>query len=361
MLGRDPHTRVLAAYLEGVTDGQRFMQVGKAGRPPQADHCPQGRRDRRRIPGGRSHTGALAGTEQAYEAAFRQAGILRAGTVEDLLDWSHVLQLPAAPRGRRHRRADQRRRTGRDRGGRAAAGRPSTGRTGTRDAGRARRPLPARVRAAQPGRPAGGGRRARLRRCPGHAAARPGRVRRGGPSRAAHPGERPRDPQRHGTRQPPAAASRWWSASLATLPALPSWKPCTRLACRISPAPSAPAAPWGSCAGAAAGWTGRPPTPAALEDVDAGAARDDRGAGTLGRPPRPAGDRGQGDPGGLRLPLPRFGAGDDRRPGRGSGAVGGLSRRAQDRLAGRAAQDRRRRRGPGPAKRQRRSPRLWGR
>ena len=73
---------------------------GKARIGQQTHRGAQGRRHERRNPGRLlSHTGALAGSEQAYQAAFGQAGIIRAGTVEELLDWCHALSCQPLPTG----------------------------------------------------------------------------------------------------------------------------------------------------------------------------------------------------------------------------------------------------------------------
>lgn len=98
-LGNDSQTNVIAAYLEGVGDGQRFMATAAAvsRRKPIVILKVGATDDGSRAAS--SHTGALAGSEQAYAAAFRQSGIIRAGSVEDLLDWSHALSLQPLPMG----------------------------------------------------------------------------------------------------------------------------------------------------------------------------------------------------------------------------------------------------------------------
>jgi acetyltransferase len=84
----DPYSKVILTYIEGLSDGRKFMEVA--------------RRVTRRIPviavksgstdaGSRavsSHTGSLAGSERAYEAAFRQSGVLRAESIQSLFDYS---------------------------------------------------------------------------------------------------------------------------------------------------------------------------------------------------------------------------------------------------------------------------------
>src|SRR6266542_5538808 len=48
-----------------------------------------------------SHTGALAGSDRAFDAAVRQAGAVRAGSVEELFDLARGLASQPLPRGRR--------------------------------------------------------------------------------------------------------------------------------------------------------------------------------------------------------------------------------------------------------------------
>ncbi len=100
-LARDPQTRVVAAYLEGVVDGPEFVRVaGEVTRDKPVVVLKAGRTEA----GARaasSHTGALAGSDRAYDAAFRRAGVLRVATVEELLEASEALAEAPLPRGRR--------------------------------------------------------------------------------------------------------------------------------------------------------------------------------------------------------------------------------------------------------------------
>ncbi len=84
----DPDTRVIMAYLEGIAEGSRFMEVARQAtkkRPIIAIKSGTTDAGSRAVS---SHTGTLAGSEQAYEAAFKQAGIIRARSVEELFDFS---------------------------------------------------------------------------------------------------------------------------------------------------------------------------------------------------------------------------------------------------------------------------------
>lgn len=97
----DPHTRVVAMYLEGVGDGAAFVeQVRRVTRikPVIAIKVGRSRGGREAVA---SHTGALAGQDAAYEAAFRKAGVIRADTTEEVFDWARALAWCPLPDGRR--------------------------------------------------------------------------------------------------------------------------------------------------------------------------------------------------------------------------------------------------------------------
>lgn len=84
--GEDPNSRVITAYLEGITNGARFIEVARQvskHKPVIAIKSGTTQAGSRAVS---SHTGTLAGSERAYEAAFLQAGVLRAGSVQDLFD-----------------------------------------------------------------------------------------------------------------------------------------------------------------------------------------------------------------------------------------------------------------------------------
>jgi acetyl coenzyme A synthetase (ADP forming)-like protein len=97
----DDETRVVAAYLEGVADGGAFVDaltalaavkpvvVLKAGRSPEGARAVS------------SHTGALAGSDVAFDAAIRRAGAVRARSIEELFDLARALSSQPLPRGSR--------------------------------------------------------------------------------------------------------------------------------------------------------------------------------------------------------------------------------------------------------------------
>lgn len=82
----DPASNVILIYTEGLPDGQAFMRAAREAsrkKPVVAVKSGVTQAGSRAVS---SHTGTLAGSEQAYRAAFRQAGVLRAESIEDLFD-----------------------------------------------------------------------------------------------------------------------------------------------------------------------------------------------------------------------------------------------------------------------------------
>lgn len=83
---RDPETKVIGAYLEGVRDGRRFLDALKRASKKKPVVVLKGGRT---SAGGRaaaSHTAALAGTSRVWEAALTQSGAMAVDTVEDQID-----------------------------------------------------------------------------------------------------------------------------------------------------------------------------------------------------------------------------------------------------------------------------------
>ncbi len=99
-VAEDPHTKVLALYLEGVGAGRRFVEEASCvarKKPVVALKVGRYASGRRAVA---SHTGALAGQENAYRAAFRRAGVIRADSSEEMFDWARALAWCKPPMGR---------------------------------------------------------------------------------------------------------------------------------------------------------------------------------------------------------------------------------------------------------------------
>ena len=87
---KDPTSNVILSYMEGLPDGQEFISVAREVskiKPIVALKSGVTQAGSRAVS---SHTGSLAGSEQAYEAAFRQSGVLRAHNLQDLFDMARA-------------------------------------------------------------------------------------------------------------------------------------------------------------------------------------------------------------------------------------------------------------------------------
>jgi acetyl coenzyme A synthetase (ADP forming)-like protein len=83
---KDPTSNVILSYMEGLPDGQEFINVARKVsklKPIVVLKSGVTQAGSRAVS---SHTGSLAGSEQAYEAAFQQSGVLRAHSLQDLFD-----------------------------------------------------------------------------------------------------------------------------------------------------------------------------------------------------------------------------------------------------------------------------------
>ena len=100
-VAEDPHTKVLTMYLEGISNGRRFMETARrVTRQKPVIALKVGRFEAGKRAAA-SHTGALAGQEAAFDAAFQKAGVLRANTSEEMFYWARALAWCPLPKGRR--------------------------------------------------------------------------------------------------------------------------------------------------------------------------------------------------------------------------------------------------------------------
>lgn len=97
----DDKTRVILVYAEELSNGQAFMRAARETarvKPVIAIKSGVTQSGARAVS---SHTGSLAGSEEAYQAAFRQAGVLRADSLEDLFDMALAFAYQPPLRGER--------------------------------------------------------------------------------------------------------------------------------------------------------------------------------------------------------------------------------------------------------------------
>ncbi len=79
----DRHTKTIMMYIEGIERGRRFIDVASRIRKPVI--ALKTGRSRAGSRAALSHTGTLAGTDRIYDGAFKQAGVIRAGTLRSSL------------------------------------------------------------------------------------------------------------------------------------------------------------------------------------------------------------------------------------------------------------------------------------
>ncbi|MEF8778300.1 MAG: acetate--CoA ligase family protein, partial [Natronomonas sp.] len=89
--GTDPETDVILGYLEGIQDGQRFIETTqKVTRETPVVVLKSGRTEAG-AQAASSHTGAIAGSQRAYEAGLEKAGAIRVDSTEALFDAGAML------------------------------------------------------------------------------------------------------------------------------------------------------------------------------------------------------------------------------------------------------------------------------
>ncbi len=102
-LMEDEKTKVILLYLEEVTDGRALMQAARdvtrlSGKPVlllKAGRTEAG------ASAAASHTGSLAGDDEIFDAAFKQAGIIRCGNIEEMFNIAIAFAYQPAPKSNR--------------------------------------------------------------------------------------------------------------------------------------------------------------------------------------------------------------------------------------------------------------------
>lgn len=89
--GEDPDTDVIIAYIEDIDHGQEFIETARKVTKETPIVVIKSGRTKAGAEAAASHTGSLAGRDQAYQAGFNQAGVLRAKTIQEIFDFGQVL------------------------------------------------------------------------------------------------------------------------------------------------------------------------------------------------------------------------------------------------------------------------------
>ena len=100
-LGEDDPTKAIALYIEGIKRGRLFLEIARkvVRKKPVIVQYVGGTEAGARS--GSSHTGALAGPDYLYEGIFKQAGIIRVHSIEELYDIGWTLSTQPPLKGKR--------------------------------------------------------------------------------------------------------------------------------------------------------------------------------------------------------------------------------------------------------------------
>lgn len=101
MLADDDTTNVIVMYMESISDGRRFVKTASNLAKQKPIIALKVGRFEAGQKAAASHTGALAASDTAFEAAFDKAGVLRAETAEQMFDWARALENCPLPKGNR--------------------------------------------------------------------------------------------------------------------------------------------------------------------------------------------------------------------------------------------------------------------
>ncbi|RJR32923.1 MAG: CoA-binding protein [Deltaproteobacteria bacterium] len=100
-LHEDPLTDVILLYLEDLADPGRFFQLAESSSPRKPILAIKSGRTAAGAKAASSHTGALAGSDAAYDALFAQCGVMRVESLEELFDYALAFATQPLPKGNR--------------------------------------------------------------------------------------------------------------------------------------------------------------------------------------------------------------------------------------------------------------------
>lgn len=98
-LGNDPEVGSIVLYIESLTNFRKFMSAARAVSRVKPIVVLKSGRSKAGARAAASHTGALAGEDDVYDAAFQRAGIVRVGTIDELFDCAELMCKQPRPAG----------------------------------------------------------------------------------------------------------------------------------------------------------------------------------------------------------------------------------------------------------------------
>jgi len=97
--GEDPDTKIIAMYIEGLKAGRKWYEEARKITPEKPIVVIKVGVTEEGSKAAASHTGSIAGSDQIYDAAFKQAGVVRAGDAVEMFDYVKGLLYCDLPQG----------------------------------------------------------------------------------------------------------------------------------------------------------------------------------------------------------------------------------------------------------------------
>ncbi|MFD8455299.1 acetate--CoA ligase family protein [Streptomyces antimycoticus] len=97
--GEDDRTQCIAMHLEDLKDGRAFVEAARATVPRKPVVVLKAGRTAAGAKAAGSHTGALAGDDAVYDDILRQAGVIRAPGLNEMLEYARALPVLPTPQG----------------------------------------------------------------------------------------------------------------------------------------------------------------------------------------------------------------------------------------------------------------------
>ena len=97
--GEDPDTKVIAGYLENITDGNSFIEEAERISHSKPIILIKSGSTSAGAKAASSHTGSLAGAETAYEAVFERSGVIRCNSIREQFDYAQAFASQPLPTG----------------------------------------------------------------------------------------------------------------------------------------------------------------------------------------------------------------------------------------------------------------------
>ena len=97
--GSDPNTKAIILYIEQIHDGKRFMDIVSAITPKKPIVAIKSGASKIGQKAASSHTGSLAGSNEVYLAAFRQAGVIPVQSIREAFQAAELLSSEGYPKG----------------------------------------------------------------------------------------------------------------------------------------------------------------------------------------------------------------------------------------------------------------------